>query len=70
LVVNQLSSASAEEAAAYRKTSDLLFANHCESGSATQPDVSFEFIYPSSTEKQEASGPLLATSNRAWWRML
>ncbi len=52
LVVNQLSSASAEDAAAYRKT-QTFFLQTTLSGSATQPDVSFQFIYPSS-EKQES----------------
>jgi len=54
LVVNQLSSASAEEAAAYRRA-QTFFLQTTLSGSATQPDVSFQFIYPSS-EKQESLG--------------
>lgn len=54
LVVNQLSSASAEEAAAYRRA-QTFFLQTTLSGSATQPDVSFQFIYPSS-ERQESLG--------------
>ncbi|MCC6281879.1 MAG: translocation/assembly module TamB domain-containing protein, partial [Saprospiraceae bacterium] len=52
LVVNQLSSATAEEAAAYRKSQTFLLQTTL-SGSATQPDVTFQFIYPSA-EKQES----------------
>jgi len=50
LVVNQLSTASADEAAVYRKSQTFLLQASL-SGSATQPDVSFLFIYPSA-EKQ------------------
>ena len=52
LVVNQLSTASAEEAAAYRRP-QTFFLQTTLNGSATQPDVSFQFIYPSA-EKQES----------------
>jgi hypothetical protein len=52
LVVNQLSSASAEEAAMYRKT-QTFFLQTTLSGSATNPDVSFQFIYP--TIQQQGS---------------
>ncbi len=45
LVVNQLSAASAEEAAAYRKP-QTFFLQTSLKGSATQPDVNFQFIYP------------------------
>ncbi len=50
LVVNQLSSASADEAAAYRKP-QTFFLQTSLRGTATQPDVDFQFIYPSA-EKQ------------------
>jgi hypothetical protein len=49
LVVNQLSSASAEEAAAYRKP-QTFFLQTTLSGSVTQPDVNFQFIYPSTEQ--------------------
>ena len=54
LVVNQLSSASPEEAAVYRKSQTFLLQTTL-SGAATQPDVTFQFIYPSA-EKQESLG--------------
>ncbi len=54
LVVNQLSSATAEEAAAYRK-SQTFYLQTSVNGSSTQPTVGFEFTYP---PKQEG----LATS--------
>ncbi|MDO8366002.1 MAG: translocation/assembly module TamB domain-containing protein [Saprospiraceae bacterium] len=47
LVVNQLSIASAEETALYRRP-QTFFLQTTLKGSATHPDVSFEFIYPSS----------------------
>lgn len=52
LVVNQLLSASAEEAASYRRP-QTFFLQTSLNGSATLPDVSFQFIYPSA-EKQES----------------
>jgi len=47
LVVNQLSAASAAEAAAYRKP-QTFFLETTLNGAATQPDVAFQFIYPAS----------------------
>ena len=55
LVVNQLSVASAEEAAAYRRP-QTFFLQTSLRGSATQPDVNFQFIYPSSETQGLASG--------------
>ncbi|MBK6994509.1 MAG: translocation/assembly module TamB domain-containing protein [Lewinellaceae bacterium] len=54
LVVNQLSVASTEEAALYRRP-QTFFLQTTVKGSATQPDVNFEFIY-ASAEKQDAFG--------------
>ncbi len=54
LVVNQLSTASTEEQANYRKP-QVFFLQTTLSGSATQPDINFQFIYPSA-EKQESLG--------------
>ena len=54
LVVNQLSTASGEEAAAYRK-SQTFFLQTSLYGSATKPDVSFEFIYPSDARQGNLS---------------
>ncbi|MFN0175168.1 MAG: translocation/assembly module TamB domain-containing protein [Saprospiraceae bacterium] len=54
LVVNQLSVASAEEAALYRRP-QTFFLQTTVKGSATQPDVNFVFIY-ASAEKQDAFG--------------
>lgn len=46
LVVNQLSTASAEEAAAYRR-SQVFFLQTSISGSVTEPNINFQFVYPS-----------------------
>ncbi len=46
LVVNQLSVASSEETALYRRP-QTFFLQTSIKGSATEPDVTFEFIYPS-----------------------
>jgi hypothetical protein len=54
LVVNQLSVASIEETALYRKP-QTFFLQTTLKGSVTQPDIIFEFIYPS-TERQEGLG--------------
>jgi len=53
LVVNQLSQASADEMASYRKP-QTFFLQTSVIGSVTKPDVSFLFIYPSS----DTQGPL------------
>lgn len=52
LVSNQLLTASPEEAAAYR-SSQLFYLQTTINGSAREPDVDFQFIYPSA-EKQES----------------
>ncbi|MBC7775533.1 MAG: translocation/assembly module TamB domain-containing protein, partial [Phycisphaerae bacterium] len=57
LVVNQLSSASAEETAVYRKP-QVFFLQTTLKGTATQPDVNFEFIYPSGEKQQSLSSSL------------
>ena len=54
MVVNQLSSASAEEAASFRKP-QTFFLQTSLNGSATEPEVGFQFIYPDA-EKQEGLG--------------
>lgn len=54
LVVNQLSAESVEETAKYRKP-QTFFLQTTLNGSAMQPDVSFQFIYPT-TAKQESLG--------------
>ena len=54
LVVNQLSSASAEETARYRKPQVFILQTSVE-GSVMQPNVGFQFIYPSE-EKQNGLG--------------
>jgi hypothetical protein len=51
LVVNQLSTASAEEAAAYRKT-QVFYLQTTINGSVTQPNIGFQFIYPSAETQQ------------------
>jgi len=50
LVVNQLSQASADELASYRKP-QTFYLQTSVIGSVTQPDVSFQFIYPSAAEQ-------------------
>ena len=54
LVINQLSSVSAEEAASFRK-SQTFFLQTSLKGSAREPEVGFEFIYPDA-EKSENLG--------------
>ncbi len=54
LVINQLSSASAEEAASYRK-SQIFFLQTTLNGSALQPEVGFQFIYPASERQDNLS---------------
>lgn len=50
LVINQLSQASAEELANYRKPQDFYLQTSVK-GSVLQPDVGFQFIYPSAAEQ-------------------
>ncbi len=54
LVINQLSSASAEEAASFRRP-QTFFLQTSLKGSAREPEVGFEFIYPDS-ERSESLG--------------
>ncbi len=51
LVVNQLSTASADEAAAYRRP-QVFFLQTTINGSVTQPNIGFQFIYPSAETQQ------------------
>lgn len=51
LVVNQLSAASAEEAAAYRRQQVFLLQTTIV-GSVTQPTINFQFMYPESQTRQ------------------
>ena len=51
LVVNQLSVASSEETALYRRP-QTFFLQTTLKGSATEPVVDFEFIYPSSSDQE------------------
>lgn len=54
LVANQLSVASAEEAAAYRKQQVFLLQTSI-TGSVTQPTIDFRFMYPESQTQQSLS---------------
>ena len=54
LVVNQLSTASAEEAAAYRQ-SQTFYLETTVNGSSTKPDVSFAFSHPTSNQQENLS---------------
>ena len=62
LVTNQLSSATQDEAAQYRKPQVFLLQTTVN-GSVTQPDIAFQFIYPSAQRQEGLSSSFSGTQS-------